>query len=106
MYNITQRLVNRKRTTTNKMNRGQDHNLRNFQSIRDMNNPFIESNLMTPSNNTNIYSSTVKSQTGMKGMYSGGHTHGGSSKQLFHPSSFQLQNFDQVGSHQRNFKSG
>jgi hypothetical protein len=87
------------------MTRLKDKNLRNFQSIRDMNNPFIESNLMTPNNNNaNIYSSTLMGSNGMKGMYSGKQSHAGSSKQLFHPSSFQLKNFDTVGSHQRGFK--
>ena len=45
---------------------------------------------MTPSNNsTNIYGSTLKSSNVMKGMYSS-KVHGGSSKQLFQPTTFDV----------------
>ena len=59
---------------------------------------------MTPSNNTtNIYGSTMKNSGGMKGMYSS-KVHGGSSKQLFKPTNFQLKNFDTPNSQNRGYK--
>lgn len=69
-----------------------------------MNNPFIESNLMTPSNQANLYSSTLKNQSSGKGLYQSKVSHGGSSKQLFQPN-FQIPNFDMVNTHGRGFNT-